>query len=526
MNISISQLRERVAAQFTDVEQLGDSIIRFTRKMRGLPFAVYYLDVAQDLPITPETLTKYQDRVIGGRYFEGTKSLQWSNYLYFITDREHLASSQVRLAKELIESDRSYARKFVIAEEEIDSVLSPVAIGSTPVSPHPNILSVWVERLVDAGLDTAILSSDDLPRRLELIESSSPRPSLKPKPPARNVPVTPAPFMRSLELRTFRSFPLRRDFEFGTVNLICGPNGSGKTSLLEAIELFYCGKNQRNPSPPGRYELVAVLSNGQKERATANRGLQLFRDRNLNWYGQSEVKSTNLYQSFAQFNFLDTDAAVHLADSSSSDIEDDLSKLLVGPDASKIWRDMERVNEALNAKLKDLRPLEAQMKDELAVLEDRIKEASGVKQESDSIRVRLEEMIKRLGWRGGQGDKDAIAGKLVESLAELMSLARQAAELNWTEAPVPHRWDDEVLRRSQGHWRKSRTGHCPLLEVLQRNQKRQSDAIERDREALDLVKEARRFIDADVASRALERGEQQSIVATHLGWLAGSMQKL
>ena len=104
----ISQLRKRVAAQFKDVEQVDESIVRYTRKMGDLPFAVYYLDIAENFPETSEKLTKYQDRVIGSHYFEGEKSLQWSNYLYFITDRKHLGSSQVRQAKELIERDRGY----------------------------------------------------------------------------------------------------------------------------------------------------------------------------------------------------------------------------------------------------------------------------------------------------------------------------------------------------------------------------------------------------------------------------------
>jgi exonuclease SbcC len=520
MSISISQLRERVAEQFKNVEQVDESIIRYTRKMGDLPFAVYYLDVAGDLPGTSEKLTKYQDRVIGSHYFEGEKSLQWSNYLYFITDRKHLESSQVRQAKELIERDRSYARKFVIAEEELDSVLTPSVVGPREAFPRTNILSMWVERLVEAGLDTAIFSSDDLPRRLAVIESSSSQPATEWKLPGRSVQVKPAPFIRSLHLKTFRNFPVRRIFEFGAVNLIFGANGSGKTSLLEAIELFYCGRNKRNPAPLGNYELIATLADGEDEKAITGRDLQLFRDRNLNWYGQSEVKTNNLYQSFAQFNFLDTDAAVHLAESSSTRIEDDLSKLLVGPDASKTWRDIERVNEALDAKLKDLRPLETQLNDELLALDNRLKEASGLQQESDLIRIRLEEMIKRLGWSGGQDGKEAFAGKLVEALSELVSLARQAAELDWTETPVSIDGLTKYCREAKVISEKAE-GDIARLEVVRKNQKRLADAIERDQKAADLANQAKRLIDAGVPNRAAERGKQQSAVATYSGWLAG-----
>ena len=111
MSLTVSGLRERLSAQFADVQQVDDSVIRFTRKAGDLPFAVYYLDIAPDLPKTQEKLTKYQDRVIGPHYFEGRKSLQWSNYLYFVTSGDRLATKDVRQAKDLIERDRSYARK-------------------------------------------------------------------------------------------------------------------------------------------------------------------------------------------------------------------------------------------------------------------------------------------------------------------------------------------------------------------------------------------------------------------------------
>ena len=101
------------------------------------------------------------------------------------------------------------------------------------------------------------------------------------------------PFIHSLQLKKFRDFPLQRSFEFGTVNLIFGINGSGKTSLLEAIELFYCGRNKRNPKAKQNYELVATLATGSSEVATNRRKLDTLRDRNLTWYGQPEVKTYN-----------------------------------------------------------------------------------------------------------------------------------------------------------------------------------------------------------------------------------------
>lgn len=240
----------------------------------------------------------------------------------------------------------------------------------------------------------------------------------------------------------------------------------------------------------------------------ASRGLQEFRDRNLTWYGQPEVKTNNLYQSFAQFNFLDTDAAVSLADSTSR-IEDDLSKLLVGPDASKTWRDIELVCKAVSSRLRELRPIEARDKEELAEIERQLKTAGEIRQESDSICARLEEMILRLGWSVAQGDKEAFAGRLVEALSELVSLAHQAAALDWTESPVSSNGLATYCYKARVTIKEAETD-ITRLELLRKNQKRRADAITRDREALDLTEQAKRMIDAGVPKRVAERNKQQS----------------
>lgn len=522
MTLNISQLRERLASEagFNAVEQVGDSIIRSIRKSGELPFAVYYFDITQDLPGTQEKLTKYQDRVIGSHYFEGRKSLQWSNYLYFVTSDEHLATSEVSHAKELIERDRSYARKFVISEDELESVFAPLAVVPAKNDSHTSILSVWADHLVEAGLDKALLSDDDMPTRLRLIESSSSRSSTaKPQTRKRVLKTSAEPLIRSLQLKNFRNFPLQRNFEFGIVNLIFGANGSGKTSLLEAIELLYCGRNKRNPDARPVYELMAAFANNRAEKVTASRPLQMFRERNLTWYGQSEIKTNYLYQTFARFNFLDTDAAVSLADSTSS-IEDDFSKLLVGPDASKTWRDIERVNDTISSKLRELRPLRTQIEGELATLEKLLKESGNIQKESDSIFARLEEIIHRIGWTCTQGDRDTFVHSLVGELAELVSLAQQATAIDWIESPVSIDGLAKYCREAKVASDQA-DRDITRLELLRKNQERLAGAISREREATGLTAQVKRLIEAGVPERVAERNEKQSAGATYSGWLAG-----
>ncbi|MBW2739211.1 MAG: hypothetical protein JRE64_10275 [Deltaproteobacteria bacterium] len=164
MTLNISQLQERlVRANFYDFRQVNDSIIRSTRKDNDKAFAVYYFDISQELPWTKEKLTKYQ----------------WNNYLYFITSRDAFKSKELLKTKELIENDRIYTRKFVISEEELNSVLKPKIVTSSDSRPHASILSVWIDRLAEARIDDAILCDASMPKRLEMIESSSSKPVSK-----------------------------------------------------------------------------------------------------------------------------------------------------------------------------------------------------------------------------------------------------------------------------------------------------------------------------------------------------------
>lgn len=318
-------------------------------------------------------------------------------------------------------------------------------------------------------------------------------------------------------MKNFRPLPLHRSYKFGSVNLIFGPNASGKTSLLEAIELFYCGRNKRNPDTKSPYELVAVLADGKTEIADMDRSLPTFRSRNLAWYGQSEVKTNDLFRSFSRFNFLDTDAAVSLSESTAH-IEEDLSRLLVGPDASKMWRDIERVHEAVTAKIDDLRPLERQIKEEIDVVEASLKKP-GEKQESDSIRTRLDDMVRRVGWQTEDGDAEMIAGRLVESLTELISIGQQGSDVSWAGSPCT------IEKLAAFHSNAAATiaaldPEMVRLDALVRNLKQITAAAKRDREAALLVREAKQIIDSDVLVRATALRRVQETLAAYTGLLA------
>lgn len=511
-----AELADRVTAHYPDAQRIGDNVVQFIRRAGSRPFAVYYLDCKSDIPRSPDELRSYQDSVIGRRYFDGPSSLQWNNYLYFVANHDRLNASDAARIREMLELDRTYARKFLIGETELGNILEPDVVKPGETT-ETSVLSIWNNTLAQAGLGRAVWGDLDMPRRLALVEAAAPtsRSSLTPTPLAS---VGPGQRLARLSLVQYRDYPLEREFDFGTVNLIFGPNASGKTSLMEAIELFYCGRNKRSPDSKPVYDLRATLGDGTTERATNTRALKVFRQRNLSWYGQPEVLKSNLYSSFARFNFLDTDAAVRLADEAST-IDEDLSKLLVGPDAAKTWENMSKVNEQTRSRLRDLREEERKLQAQVAEIDSllaTLTAGSG----SDLVRHRLLNMLRQRGWRPPTVENpDDLPVQLIGPLSEFVALARQAADLPLS--PVPSRNALTRFIRATTTSRNKAIADIEALSALEQKINIASTTLKRAREAADVLERANSLVAAGLPVRIAERERLRQAAALISNQLAG-----
>lgn len=75
-------------------------------------------------------------------------------------------------------------------------------------------------------------------------------------------PELPAPIpLSKLRLRDFRSFAME-EFDFAPVTVLHGTNGSGKSAVLEALELCWAGTSQRKPSDVEPVEYARHLPRG------------------------------------------------------------------------------------------------------------------------------------------------------------------------------------------------------------------------------------------------------------------------
>lgn len=511
MTIALSELTRLLPDDFVEVITVAETVIRSTRRLGTNPYAIYYFDVGNELPTTEEDLADYQERVIGPNYFKGLKSLQWNNYLYFVTNQERLRTGEIDEAKQLIEADRNYARKYIISEEQIETLFSPIAIAPKVDPARESVQAQWLTKLSEAGIEDAILGQYYLPERLAKIDDSAPPPVRRRRSPQRAaVPLEQAIGISEIDLGSFRQYPMVRKFHFGKVNLIFGANGSGKTSLLEAIELYYCGRNKRTPNIQSPYELRVVLTDGRDDMVTEKREPQLFRDRNLVWYGQAEMNTNNLYQNFAQYNFLNTDAAVHLT-ASGKEIEDDLTKLLIGPDAATVWGTIELVWEALTERLANIHERATEWSSQLATVETKLSEPANALSESESIRAQLKTMLARNNW--SQLDSATSGSQiLMNGLPEFVVLTKQITALPWMNQPTTM----TELERSIDSGRliaDSYPDHIALLVQLEADEASSEQGIQQSRQILELLVKLDQLIDAGVLDRNQERERLLSVVA-------------
>ena len=406
--IDITLAMQVLRSRYTELEQLSGQIVRGLDVHDGEPYAVRYFDLSDNVLSAAAHLREYQDRVLSSDYYslEARSDLRWNHYLYFVASASQFSDSGFLAAKSAIEADRAYAKKHVVSDKALASAIRSPAFGEAPLEGLPaDALSIWSGILDQHSLGFAVDESLPITAIVKQIADGVNQ-GLRRGPSAPDLDAAAFAaaheFLKRLEISGFRPCPRQRMFDFGTVNLVSGVNGVGKTSLLEAIEYLFCRQTKRTDKPVQANTSVIGTwkTSGLKletKQATSKPDL---RSRHLAWYGKSELRTLTLDDSFGKFNFLDTDAAVHLTvDSSRERLGEDLFNLLLGAESSKALDRLERVarqlEDAAKGIDKDRGALDVRRSDALR----RVAELSASPQESSERLRSLIAMLEGVSWR-------------------------------------------------------------------------------------------------------------------------------
>lgn len=344
--------REALSHLLVDIQDIDESVVRGEKRLGSQTYAVAYVDLADAVVARSQNLREFQERILGDDFFDATGDLRWNKYLYIVAGPNSMADATAfATAKTTIEADKDYARKRVVSEDELESLLGGAALFEpTSASQAANVLSDWERRLSANELDLLLDCPTPRTAAVERIAQGTAK-RARSQERTKTINAVDAHLATSklteLTIEKFRQIHNGKTYRFGQVTLVIGPNGSGKTSLLEAIEFLYCGHNRRDNSASSLRVKAKLekLETGEEYPLTSTGETARIKARCLAWYNRDERNAKAIVDGFTRYNFLDTDAAFRIStDLEPSEVSTDLSRLLVGPSAAVIWDYLTKVH--------------------------------------------------------------------------------------------------------------------------------------------------------------------------------------
>lgn len=384
-----------------DMEIASENIIRCNRKYKDKIYEVYYFDISKNWIDTYPYITNYLNAIIKTDYYSDSGCLQWNYYFVFLHE------SDINIDKKEIEENEDYARKFVVKVKLLDDWLESrfkFTSISKPIINSKDLSIIWMEELKKNKLDCVYLDVS-YENGLYGYLRGDPIKDTEDTGNSRtfNFKKDNVTQISHLCLENYRPSPKKKNFEFGKVNLIFGKNGTGKTSLLEAIELFICGKNFRNPkkidtntSIKVKYENESSYTDIDLTNATK------YRKRDSLWYNNAYINRNNLYISFNKFNFYDTDSASSLSRERgiSTDIVAAFQDIALGPQVNYIDGRLKNYFEKFE---KEVKICDEAIQEHQRALEKETESLEYIKNNDDNVEQFFNNFIQVLssiGWKG------------------------------------------------------------------------------------------------------------------------------
>lgn len=294
--------------------------------------------------VTTENFNDYQEQLLSNVYYDLDKTIQWNFYLFLLRD-----TIDPKVKSHIERNDR-YARKYVFKENEFIDFLT---VDKSKESIQVSIIDEWKELLDKAGIGD-VYGDAKLKDIVVKLETNALVGIAKTAKKATNANSDKIKFINTVELKdNYRTHPVEpRKFHFGKVNLISGINGSGKTSLFEAIEIGLCGMSYRNSQVKEKDGCIEIRYNNSRQVEICKPSfIEIYRKRELDWYGNSSAKFNRTHYSFNRFNYFNADAAHDFANSNDDySVVRALYNIVLGPEYNYITDRVEKV-------LKEVRPI-------------------------------------------------------------------------------------------------------------------------------------------------------------------------
>jgi chromosome segregation protein len=421
---NVDAVRKQVLEKLAHAVDLGNGVLRGDRRFRDMTFATAYVDLSDNVVERSRDLAKFQEDLLGESFFDGEGNQRWNSYLYFWAGPRSKEDTEFQEAKAKIERDRHYARKFVLTEDDLLNRIDDISQSRPKTVVSDDALTKWSDQLRQSSLDVILEQRPraQLLRQIESGQAFATAAIAAPSAPSKLSDPLGTGMLRALQVTEFRASCCNGPFSFGDVNLIIGQNGSGKTSLLELIEALYCGRIRRDPSATfSDIQAKVEMPDGATRDVKGTTVAATIKARNLAWYGRSDHLASTISEGFTRFNFLDTDAAFRLSSETNVEkIEDDLNRLLVGPETSTLWAYLTKLHDDVANSLRSLDERLPSLKKQTELLGAEVQRLKEIPSQATSLAKTYRASLAALGAKWSIGDPHEPVGKSDRARLETM----------------------------------------------------------------------------------------------------------
>nr|WP_295933622.1 AAA family ATPase [uncultured Dyadobacter sp.] len=420
MSIAIQLMDYFVDTDIVPLRGRDDLICCTRRDAHGMPYQIIYID--ESTAWLRDDVGAYLEEILSDNYYTCENYLQWNFYYYFLSEPQEIADN--REQKLHVERDEAFARKFILTPVDFIQQLASVKnIGETDgLLESGDLYSDWLNYLQDNGLHF-VYDEKQYPNYKawveQYIEGRIFGPPVEDVQPRATRQVASVSSVSRLSLTEFRAFPEQRSFKFGKVNLIFGPNASGKTSFFDALELCFTGQAKRADAQG--YRLDATTGSGDPLGFPAEAGA--YRQRDIAWYKNVYTRGHNLPNNFNKFNYYASDAAFLLQsddEKGENAIESTITDIVLGREINRLE---ERINEfctRFENRYEELKKIQQEQQTELHSLESREVQIRQENSDPAIYRKPVADFLLLHGWQVESRDDDTFLVN-VENAIRLVS---------------------------------------------------------------------------------------------------------
>lgn len=356
--MSTNEIQTVLNTYYQKVEKFGENIFRCEKKDRkSNSYQVFFFDNTDGIKsISPNSLGDYIREKLITDYFQNPGAIQWNYYYTFL-----VGDSKEKKEKAAFLKNTEFARKFIVERNNLKTWLQREynIEDAADKKELPQLTSIWEDKFSTKGYAFVLDSNTSIGEGWQFITSGT-RPEttviISDDEPVLDETNCRIKQIESISIGGFRKFPEKKDHEFKKVNLIYGPNGFGKTSLLEAIEAFVCGYNSRSKEFIAPQCGLRVKMRGESEFRDLGDSIDrsVINWRNKRYYGieKARLPQKTLADSFSQFNFFDSDSGFELAQNNPAVIRESFERVILGFAFSQMDKRIQGYQEELRKGLK------------------------------------------------------------------------------------------------------------------------------------------------------------------------------